>query len=199
MAVKIALFSDYICPFCFVAASRLERISREVSLEVVWRGVQIHPETPPEGEPMSDGLRHKLSFPEGSIQHFVVDEGLEFRVPSVVPNSRLALEATEYAAEQGKFPRFHRAVFEAYWQQDRDIGRVTVLSEIAREVGLDAADLEGYLKKGGGKARLQANVEEAATWQVVGMPTFVFAGRFLLEGVQAYEVLKRGAIKAAEP
>ena len=198
MPVKITLFSDYICPYCFVAASRLERISREVPLKVECRGVQIHPEISPEGEPMSDGLRSKLSFPEGSIQHFVTDEGLEFRVPTVVPNTRLALEATEYATEQGKLPRFHRAVFEAYWQQDRDIGKAEVLSEIAREVGLDATGLEQYLEKGTGKPRLQANVGEAATWQVVGMPTFVFAGRFLLEGVQAYEVLKRAALKASE-
>jgi predicted DsbA family dithiol-disulfide isomerase len=133
------------------------------------------------------------------VQHFITDEGLEFRLPSMVPNTRLALEATEYAREQGGFPRFHRAVFEVYWQQDRDIGQATVLAEIAREVGLDPAGLQDYLREGRGRPRLQANREEGATWQVVGMPTFVFADRFRLEGVQAYEVLKRAVLKAAEP
>ncbi len=199
MATKISLFSDYICPFCFVAAVRLERLSQEVPLEVEWKGMEIHPETPDEGQPMSDELQEKLTNPWMPVQHFITDEGLEFRLPAVVANSRRALEATEYAREQGRLPQFHRAVFEGYWQQGRDIGQVAVLAEIAREVGLDPAGLEDYLKQGRGRPRLQANVEEAATWQVAGVPSFVFGDRFLLEGVQAYEVLKRAAQKAAEP
>lgn len=199
MAVKISLFSDYICPFCFVGAVRLERLSQEVPLEVEWKGMEIHPETPDEGEPMSGELGQKLTNPWGPVQHFITDEGLEFRLPSVLANSRLALEATEYAREQGRFPQFHRAVFEGYWQQDRDIGQVAVLAEIAQEVGLDPAGLQDYLKQGRGRPRLQSNREDAATWQVAGVPSFVFGDRFLLEGVQAYEVLKRAALKAAEP
>lgn len=198
MAVKVTVFSDYICPFCFVAAARLERLSREVPLEVEWKGVEIHPETPNEGEPMSPELQQKLMNPWGPVQDFVTEEGLEFRVPPVLANSRLALEATEYAREQGKFPQFHRAVFEGYWQHGRDIGRLAVLGEIAREVGLDPAALEGYLKEGRGRPKLQASMEEAATHQVAGVPSFVFAGRFFLEGVQAYDVLKRAALKAAQ-
>lgn len=199
MAVKISLFSDYICPFCFVAAVRLERLSQEVPLEVEWKGLEIHPETPDDGKPMSEELGQKLTNPWGPVQHFITDEGLEFRLPSVLANSRRALEATEYAREQGRFPQFHRAVFEGYWQQDRDIGQVAVLAEIAREVGLDPAGLQDYLKQGRGRPRLKANVEAAATWEVAGVPSFVFGDRFRLEGVQAYEVLKRAAQKAAEP
>lgn len=198
MAVKVTVFSDYICPFCFVAAARLERLSQEVPLEVEWKGVEIHPETPDEGEPMSPELQQKLMNPWGPVQHFVTEEGLEFKVPPVLANSRLALEATEYAGEQGKLAQFHRAVFEGYWQQGRDISRIEVLAEIAGEVGLDPAGLRSYLEAGKGRAKLQVSMEEAARHQVAGVPSFVFGGRFFLEGVQAYDVLKRAVLKAAE-
>lgn len=196
MAIKVTVYSDYICPFCFVAFRRLERLEREEGIEVVWRGVEIHPETPPEGKVMPPSLAQKLAHPQGSVQHFAREEGLDLQIPPVVANSRLALEATEFAREQGKLAPFQRAVFEGYWQQGRNISLLPVIEEITREAVLDAGALGEYLREGRGQAQLRANAQEAFERGVAGVPSFLIGPDIFLEGVQAYGVFQRAIAKA---
>lgn len=196
MSLKVTVYSDYICPFCYVAALRMERLGRELDLEVEWKGMEIHPETPSQGRVMPPELQAKLANPEGSVQFFAREEEMELKVPAFIPSSRLALEASEYAREQGKLAPFHRAVFAAYWEQGLNIGDSEVLRELAKQAGLDPEALETYLAEGKGRERLQANQQEAEERGVVGVPSFLFGDHIFLEGVQAYPVLKRAAEKA---
>ena len=51
MALKIVMFSDYICPFCYVGFETMRRLKREFDFQLEWRGFQIHPDWPAEGIP----------------------------------------------------------------------------------------------------------------------------------------------------
>src|ERR1700737_813803 len=105
MSIKIEMFSDFICPFCYIGSETIRRLKPEFDLEIVWRGFQIHPDWPAEGMPAAE-FRREMS-PEtrraiwSRIQEMAETVGLEMTPPTILTNSRLALEAQEFAAEVG--------------------------------------------------------------------------------------------------
>lgn len=188
--LTVIVYSDYICPFCFIASQRVERLGQEMGVGVDWRGLEIHPETPPQGVPTPPHLRRYLEDEGGSVQGLAQEDEIELRVPSLVSNSHLALLAGEFARGQGKFPEYHQAVFRAYFQEGQDIGQKSVLEGLLKGLGLDSGGLEAYLARGDGEKVLEANRHEALHRGIGGVPTFLI-GAFQIEGVQAYPVLMR--------
>jgi predicted DsbA family dithiol-disulfide isomerase len=118
--------------------------------------------------------------------------------PPLMPNTRRAHEATEFAKEAGRLLPFHRAVFRAYWEDEENIGDVKVLCRIGAECGLDAAELRGALEVG----RFASLVEEQIEWSravgITGVPTCVFDEKFSLVGAQDYEVFRDVARRIVE-
>ena len=111
----------------------VDRLKQEFDLQVEWLGFEIHPETPPEGMPLMK------MFPRADVESMTkrlnsmgAPFGLNFRKIVNISNSRLSLEAGEFAREQGRFEQFHHAVFQAYFSQGRDIGNIDVLKQIGR-------------------------------------------------------------------
>jgi predicted DsbA family dithiol-disulfide isomerase len=51
MALKITMFSDFVCPFCYIGFEVIRKLKPEFHIDLEWRGYQIHPEWPPEGIP----------------------------------------------------------------------------------------------------------------------------------------------------
>ena len=68
--------------------------------------------------------------------------------PPLIPNTRNAHEATEFAKDAGRLLPFHRAVFRAYWEREENIGDVDVLCRVAEECGIDADGLREALSDG---------------------------------------------------
>lgn len=106
-----------------------------------------------------------------------------------VSNSRPALEAAEYARDQGQFAPFHRAVFNAYFAEGRDIGKHDVLREIAAEVGLDADGMTDALNEGRYTDRVEDDLETSRQIGITGVPAFIIGNRAIV-GAQPYEVFE---------
>lgn len=116
MRPKVTVFSDYICPFCFIGKQRVDRLSKEYDIEVDWKGIEIHPETPEGGATLQD-LNFSESYIEmamNSVKQLARDADLDIDVPSIIANSKAALEIAEYAKEKGKFDEYHDGIFKAY-------------------------------------------------------------------------------------
>ncbi|MBI4286975.1 MAG: DsbA family oxidoreductase [Chloroflexi bacterium] len=192
MVVKVSVYSDYICPFCFIGKSRVDRLEKEHAVEVEWKGFEIHPETPASGADMES-----LGFDENvaaimrkHIDELARDAGLQIKMPARISNSRLALLVGEFAREQGRFKEYHGAVFKAYWQEGKDIGDPEVIFSITAGIGLDTKELAAYLKNHEATARLDKYVREAREYGVDGVPTFVIGDKMVV-GAQPYEVLEQ--------
>ena len=54
MGIPVTVFSDYICPFCYVGARRLLNLGDEFDLDILWANIEIHPDNPPEGRPVEE-------------------------------------------------------------------------------------------------------------------------------------------------
>ena len=102
----------------------------------------LRPDTPPEGMRLSPQIRARFAGANERLKQMAHAAGLEMVQPDVIPNSRRALEATEYAREQGKHEQFHRAVFNKFYGEGQDINQWSVLRAAAEEAGLDPDEMD---------------------------------------------------------
>ena len=116
---------------------------------------------------------------------------MPFEAPRLLSNSRLAVEAAEFAREAGKHGELHRAVLAAYFAQSKDIGDVEVLAGLAGQVGLDPVRLRGELSGGAYAGTREAAGAEAARLAVSGVPTYIFAGGARVVGAQPLDHFRR--------
>ena len=192
-SVRIEVFSDYACPFCYIGKWDIDRLAEQVDVEVCWRPFELRPEGTPLPDPDGEYLRNAWA----NVFRLAAERGIEIRRPSCRPRTRLALEAAEYARAQSKFGVFHDAVFRAFFVDDRDIGEVDVLCTLARECGLDADELAEHLAKGTFRSAVEQSTEDGRQRGVEGVPTF-FIGNECVEGAEGVEALL-GACRLARP
>lgn len=164
-------------------------MGQNYNIAVEGRAYLLRPDTPPEGlqrQPRAGETAEELSEP---IRSHVREANLIMRPPSVTPNTRYALEATEYAQRQGKFMEFHHAAYKAYWQDGQDLGQLAVLAEVARSVSLNAAEMLEHLENHTYSAAVMQQYQEALQYGIRGIPTFV-VGNLLFTGAHPYPIFQ---------
>jgi predicted DsbA family dithiol-disulfide isomerase len=201
MPTRITVFSDFICPFCYIGIHNLRRLQPEFELEIQWRGFQIHPEWPAEGVAAEQFYRtmgeERRKSAWRMIESMAAETGLEMRPPAVLANSYPALQAQEFAIEQGKADEFEQRVFRAYFQEQANIGDRGLLLQLADEVGLDAAQLDQALAEERFAMRLKNTALIAHQRGISGVPTFMI-GDYPLVGAQSSEVWRQVLQRASE-
>jgi predicted DsbA family dithiol-disulfide isomerase len=200
--MNITVFSDYICPFCFIGTETLKKVQPEVPpFTLAWKGFQIHPEYPAAGIPVEQRAaqfgKERYTAIWRNIIAMAEGIGLEMRQPSVLTNSLMALEATEYAKDEGKASEFSHAVYRAYFQDQQNIGDLEVVLDIARQVGLDPLLVQEHLQAGTYSERLKTAHQEARTLGVSGVPTFI-VGPAQIVGAQSPDVFVHMLKRVAE-
>jgi predicted DsbA family dithiol-disulfide isomerase len=158
-------------------------------VDVEWWPFELHPEIPAAGRPRGPDTGRS-----GAMLEIARAAGIPMVRTSIVPNSRRALEAGEFARDAGPeaFDRLHAALFRAYFVEDRNIGDVDILADIAGAQGLDGDGLRAALAD----RRYAPRVDESIRWAVsrglTATPTFLFVADkiYSLPGAQAYEVFQ---------
>jgi predicted DsbA family dithiol-disulfide isomerase len=194
MALSLVMFSDFICPFCYIGFETVRRLKPEFDFQIDWKGFQIHPEWPAAGmaaaeyrRGMDAETRRMLWARIASLGETV---GLEMKSPETLANSRLALAAAEFAKECGKAEIFEERVFRAYFNENLNIGSQGVLGELAADAGLDRDELNLALDSNRYEHRLNDNARTAHERGVDGVPTF-FVGDYPLIGAQSENVMRQ--------
>ena len=111
------------------------------------------------------------------------------RRPSIVSYTRYALEATEYAKEQGRFDPFHRELYRAYWEDGADLGDLGVIKEAADGCGLDSDELLGRLESRYYEEPVLDQYQEGRELGIQGIPAFLI-GNVLFTGARPYKVFE---------
>jgi predicted DsbA family dithiol-disulfide isomerase len=128
---------------------------------------------------------------EAGLHRLAAQVGLDLKVHDRLINSRPALQAAEFAREQGHFSRMHQELFRAYWDEGRDVSDMAVLSEVATRAGVDADRMEEAVRADRFGDYLDARRAEAEDLMISGIPAHVIADRFLVMGAQPYDVFER--------
>src|SRR5580658_5637574 len=200
MALKIKMYSDFICPFCYIGIEVFRKLKPEFDLELDWRGFQIHPEWPAEGMPASeyrsmDAASRRAVWER--IESMANAAVFWMKPPELLMNSRLALEAAEFAKDAGAGEAFEERVYRAYFQDGQNIGDRGVLGDLASEVGLSREALSHALETNRYSMRLKNTALAANQRGVSGVPTF-FVGQFPMVGAQSETVMRQLLTRAVE-
>jgi len=184
----LTVYSDFICPFCYIGKVNAERLRARIpDLHIRWRELELHPADQPDPDPAY------LQRAQEAAADLAARYGIPMRaevVTTLTSRSRNALLGLEHARDHGCADAYRDAVFRAYWQAARDIGDLTVLAELAADLGLDVqAFRRAVVTEAGGK-RLQTTRAEALRLGLRGLPAFV-AGDAMASGAQPVEVLER--------
>jgi predicted DsbA family dithiol-disulfide isomerase len=116
--------------------------------------------------------------------------GVIFGNRTVLSNSRLALEASEFARDMGKYDAFHENIFRAYFTEGLDIGNHDTLATTAKKSGLDDVDMRKTLKDGRYSKRLEQARKEAQEINLTGVPTFIINVKYKIVGAQPIAVFR---------
>lgn len=197
----VTVFSDYICPFCYIGDARLNRLRDAFSVKVNWCLLEIHPETPVEGQSVSElGYDHATwERMMATLDVMALEEGLEFAEHSFTANSHKALLLAEAAKPLGSavFYPLHRALFEAFLRDGRNIGDEAVLREIVAEQGLDPDLCDQAWNDPQYENNLKQYRRAATELGVRATPT-LFVGSQRLDGAVPFEQLWQVAQQSAE-
>jgi predicted DsbA family dithiol-disulfide isomerase len=177
---------------------RVERLAEEFEMEFDACAYDLKPGIPPEGLSREQVYAGRV-YPDGYIenmQRMAAESGIEMKRPALIPNTRKAHEATEFAREHGALLPFHRAVFHAYWTDERNVGDREVLCDVASQCGLDPDGLNEVLTSGHYAPAVESQVHWSREAGITGVPTIIFEGRFAVVGAQDYEVLRDVAQRA---
>ena len=185
--MNVTVYYDYICPFCYLGTKRILALSREFDLTIEWKGIEIHPEFPPQGKKRTRTLKSK-SFAE-TIMEMTKEDNIKIKLPGFATNSRLALEASEFANIKGRFLECHIGIYEAYFLEGRNIGDIETVLDIGEKAGIEKSELEECLNKRTMFDRIEGNKKEAQDNLILGVPTFLF-GNFPVHGNQSTQTMR---------
>lgn len=187
MSLALRVYSDYICPFCYLHHEVLDRLAPEEDLSVDWVLVELHPETPEAGLPLRREGVYAARW-DAYIGSFAEQHGFALAFPAFLPNTRQAILATLLANRLGGAAAFHTAVLRAYWERQQDIGDPAVLEAIAESVGVAdvRADRWRTAELADEMAAARARAEDD---MATGFPTTML-GEFPLVGLQEPEDLR---------
>ena len=151
-----------------------------------WRGLEIHPEIPLEGLRWPPYLRARFGGMSDMLREEAQQAGLAMVIPEVIPNSRRALEASEYAREQGKHEAFHKVVFRKFYGEGQDLGSWTILQDASEEVGLDGSTMRHKTENGDFTQIVDAHKAELIALGATGVPLYIFEGKYAVVGLRPY-------------
>ena len=194
MAMQIEVWSDYVCPFCYLQEPVVDRIAREFAGQVLvrWRAYELRPEPEPTLDPAGDYLRDIWA---SAVYPMAAKRSMKLQLPPVQPRSRKAFEATEYARDRGKADAMRHAIFAAFFEHGRDIGDLAVLGEISGSLDIHPSGLRRALEANVYTGRVVGDENEAAELGISGVPAMVLTPdangerRLLISGAQPYETV----------
>lgn len=191
--ISLDVFSDVVCPFCYLEAPELdalgERFAGEVSIR--WRAFELRPAPEPILDPDDDYLHDVWAR---AVYPMAAERGMTLRRPRRQPRSRLAHEANAWAAEQaGERPdagaAMRTALFRGFFEESLDLADPRVLAGVADGLALDGAALARALADGEYRDRMLADQRLAGELGIGGVPAL----RFSLDGEHA------GVLEGAQP
>jgi predicted DsbA family dithiol-disulfide isomerase len=186
MKIKIKMYSDYICPFCYLGEAIIEKLKSRFDIEIEHIGIEIHPETPEEGVDLR-GRIYGIEEMYENLRCRGKEYGLKFCDAKLLSNSRKALIVSEYARKVGKNAEFTHEAFKAYFERCSDIGKESVILEIAQKVGLIKKDVDDCLKNPLYQNSFANNCAEARKLDVWSVPTFIINDKHKIVGAQPEE------------
>jgi predicted DsbA family dithiol-disulfide isomerase len=221
--MTIDIYSDVMCPWCIIGYSQLQKglaeLKGEIEAEIRWLPFELNPDMPPEGEESVAHIARKYGrTPEqakaGRDQMLGIGKraGYSFDYtgegeppPSMLRNTFAAHKLLKWAlieAGAEAQSRLKLALFDAHFQQRRDVSDPEVLVDVAAGQGLDRAAARAAIDDATLGAIVRQEEAQAFDMNISGVPAMIVQGKYIIPGAQEPEVyvnaLRRVAMKEAQ-
>ena len=194
--MKIEIWADYACPFCYIGKTTLEQALEKTGLkdvELVYKAFQLDPNAPKEAnESTIAHLAHKygvsISEAERMVSNVVLhgkNVGLDLRFDLVQQTNTLdAHRLTKYARTINKDTELNKKLYEAYFTEGVNLADHTQLTELSTSLGLDSNEVLNSNKY---ETEVKRDIEEAYRKGIHAVPYFLIDGKIAIKGAQPLE------------
>ncbi|PVW03915.1 disulfide bond formation protein DsbA [Microbacterium sp. Gd 4-13] len=206
-AIRIEVWSDVQCVWCYVGDARLRRAVEAFAgeVEIEHRSFELQPGFPSEVD-ATEYLRANRGMDDADqervfsqMKTVAAAEGLQYEPQSIRPtNSHLALEMLHYAQTQGVRRRMSDRLYRAYFVEGHHLGSVDALVELAGDAGLDPERARAVLTAGTYRAAVDRDADTARALGARGVPFMVVDDRFAIPGALGTEELTQLLTRVAE-
>lgn len=209
--MKIEIWSDIVCPFCYIGKRRfekaLEQFSNKSNIEIEWKSFQLDPSMERQAAGSIDQyLAERKGFSieqakqmNNHVSQMAKEVGLDYHFEIAIPNNtKLAHRLLHFAKQQGKQNEMKERLMQAYFIKGEDIGDITILAKCANEIGLDKNEVVEILQNNAYENEVQIDLYHAQQIGVTGVPFFVFNNKYAISGAQASETFLELLSKVSE-
>lgn len=199
--MKIELWSDYACPYCYIGKVRLEKALKKLNhtsdIEIIMRSFELDPNashhvvsTTLDRFSKKYGLSKDMATQRiQAITNTAVAEGLDFKYISTrYTNTLQAHRLTKYAQSKGKNEIVEK-LFYAYFTDNLELSNTQVLLDVAESVGLDIKEVEAMLASDAFIKEVREDEMDATKNQIYGVPYFLINKTYAVSGAQPVEML----------
>jgi len=197
--MKIEIWSDINCPFCYIGKRHLEKALQSFSgkVEIEWKSFELDPVShPPKGSDQMELLARKYGKDRAwavqmneNMTAMAREAGLDFHMDKIVPaNSFNAHRLIHLAKKYHKQDEMKERLLAAKFVEGMDIDGPAVLTQLAQELALPAQEVAHLLESDAFAKDVRADEEMARTLGISGVPFFVFDQKVALSGAQPVEV-----------
>lgn len=209
--MKIEVWSDVVCPFCYIGKRRLEEALEQFphrdQVEVEFKSYQLDPNTPPyTGASYYDSMKAKFGSVEqvkqmtDNLATQAKSVGLDFDFENAKQaNTFDAHRISKFAKAHGKDAEISEKLLQAHFVDGKDVGDAETLANIAAEVGLDRDEaLAAFEDKDVFSDEVNADIEEARLFGITGVPYFIINRKYAISGAQPPETFMQAIEKVWE-
>jgi predicted DsbA family dithiol-disulfide isomerase len=209
--MKIEIWSDYVCPFCYIGKRRLEEALKETGLEenaeVVFKAFELDPNSPATSDKtMQEVLAQKYGTSVAEAKNMTDNVsvqaqsvGLNYNFDKMAPaNTFNAHRLAKLAEQQGLGAQASERLLKAYFIDAEKIGTEDVLLRLAEEVGISRERAQKVLDSDEFAEEVKADIAEAKQIGVQGVPFFVINRKYAISGAQPAEAFAEALRKVAE-
>ncbi|WP_299991427.1 DsbA family oxidoreductase [uncultured Pontibacter sp.] len=199
--IKIDIFSDINCPWCYVGERRLDKALQQVGdqyeAEISFKAFELNPNIPQDGMGRLDYFKGnygeqivaQVPAMDQRMTEAGAEEGIKFNfsdsmtVNNTFNGHRLIWLAGQYGVQH----EVANALFKAYFTENRQMNDTAVLKEIGIAQGIPADRLEGFFESEEGKQEVRQMEAFAQSAGITGVPAFVINDQYLVSGAQPAE------------
>ncbi len=204
--LTIDFYADIACPWCYIGERRLQAALAaypELVVERRWHPFQLNPQIPPEGEPWPDFVASKFGNPQQAQAIFAqvnaagAPDGIQFawdQIPTA-PNTVILHRLIAAAPDETLRWQLIDALFVAHFSQGRDLSDPHVLRELAAGIGMATEQINAVLDGDAQAVEVDQALQATAARGITGVPVFVFANRFAVQGAQPLDVLQQALVR----
>jgi predicted DsbA family dithiol-disulfide isomerase len=209
--MKVEIWSDVVCPFCYIGKRRFEealaKFGGKEEVEIEWKSFQLNPQTVsnPNISSHQNLANHKgISVEQATdmanqVTEMASNVGLSFDFDkAVVANTFNAHRLLHFSKAHGKQNELKERLLKAYFEKGENIDDKASLITIAEEVGLDKQAVQDFLNSDELAMEVKADIHEAQSLSIHGVPFFVFNRKYGISGAQPVEAFLQTLEKARQ-